>query len=91
MGAGLGLPSTSLIVRLRSVVGWNRRGVVTGSNMFARQPGQTIGGAILGSVANAVLANWLMHAPASLAGQLSQSIDMKMTSSKTCRDRKKLL
>ncbi len=35
MGVGLGLLSTPLIVRLRSVVGWNRRGVVTGSNMFA--------------------------------------------------------
>jgi hypothetical protein len=76
MGAGLGLLSTPLIVGLQSVVGWNRRGVVTGSNMFARQLGQTIGAAIFGSIANAVLADWLVHAPSSLAGQLPQSIDI---------------
>ena len=84
MGAGLGLLSTPLVVGLQSIIGWNRRGVVTGSNMFARQLGQTIGAAILGSVANAVLANWLTHAPANLAGQLPQTIDItSQTSSPT--------
>jgi MFS family permease len=76
MGAGLGLLSTPLIVGLQSIVGWNRRGVVTGSNMFARQLGQTVGAAIFGSIANTVLANWLAHAPSSLARQLPKSIDI---------------
>ncbi len=76
MGAGLGLISTPLIVGLQSIIGWNRRGVVTGSNMFARQLGQTVGAAIFGSIANTVLASWIAHAPSSLAGQLPKSINI---------------
>lgn len=76
MGAGLGLISTPLIVGLQSIIGWERRGVVTGSNMFARQLGQTVGAAIFGSIANTVLANWLAHPPSSFAGQLPKSIDI---------------
>jgi EmrB/QacA subfamily drug resistance transporter len=75
MGLGLGLLSTPLLVGLQSVVGWNYRGVVTGSNMFARQFGQTIGAAIFGSIINASLAGWLMRAPRNLASQLPQSVD----------------
>ncbi|HEX4206887.1 MAG TPA: MFS transporter, partial [Ktedonobacteraceae bacterium] len=75
MGAGLGLLSTPLIVGLQSVVGWNRRGVVTGSNMFARQLGQTVGAAIFGSIANAVLVGWLAQAPKSIAKQLPTSLN----------------
>lgn len=75
MGAGLGLLSTPLIVGLQSVVGWNRRGVVTGANMFTRQLGQAIGAAMFGSVANAVLASWFHHAPARIAGQLPASVN----------------
>ena len=75
MGLGLGLLSTPLLVGLQSVVGWNYRGVVTGSNMFARQFGQTIGAAIFGSIVNASLAGWLVQAPRNLASQLPQSVD----------------
>lgn len=75
MGLGLGLLSTPLLVGLQSVVGWNHRGVVTGSNMFARQFGQTIGAAIFGSIVNASLAAWLVRAPGDLARQLPQSVD----------------
>jgi len=75
MGIGLGLFSTPLLVGLQSVVDWGHRGVVTGSNMFARQLGQTIGAAIFGSIVNASLASWLAHAPANLARQLPQTVD----------------
>jgi hypothetical protein len=75
MGLGLGLLSTPLLVGLQSVVGWSYRGVVTGSNMFARQFGQTIGAAIFGSIINASLASWLARAPRNLANQLPQSVD----------------
>ncbi len=75
MGIGLGLLSTPLLVGLQSVVDWGHRGVVTGSNMFARQLGQTIGAAIFGSIVNASLASWLAHAPANLAHQLPQTVD----------------
>lgn len=75
MGAGLGLLSTPLLVGLQSVVDWNRRGVITGSNLFARQLGQTVGAAIFGGIANASLLAWLAKAPSSIAGQLPRTID----------------
>jgi EmrB/QacA subfamily drug resistance transporter len=73
MGAGLGLISTPLIVGIQSVVGWERRGVVTGANMFTRQLGQALGAAIFGGVVNIVLINWFSKAPAAFAGQLPAS------------------
>ena len=55
IGAGFGFLSTSLIVGVQSLIDWNRRGVVTGANLFSRQLGQALGAAIYGSIANAVL------------------------------------
>jgi hypothetical protein len=75
MGGGLGLLSTPMIVGIQSVVGWNRRGVVTGANMFSRQLGQAIGAAVYGSLANAALAGWLRQAPPSVAGELPDSVN----------------
>lgn len=75
MGAGLGLVNTPLVVGVQSVVGWNRRGVVTSAYMFAQQLGEAIGAAIFGSVANSALAGWLHHAPASIASQLPASLN----------------
>ncbi len=75
MGAGLGLLSTSLVVGIQSVVGWNQRGVVTGSNMFARQLGQALGAAVFGGILNASLANWIQHAPSAFAAQLPANIN----------------
>jgi hypothetical protein len=46
------------------VVGWERRGVVTGTNMFCRSVGSAIGVAIFGAIANATLADRLAHPPA---------------------------
>jgi EmrB/QacA subfamily drug resistance transporter len=75
MGAGLGLMATPLIVGVQSVVEWERRGVVTGANLFARQLGQSVGAALYGSVANAALAAWFHHAPATVARELPQSVN----------------
>ena len=75
MGAGLGLLSTAIIVGIQSVVGWERRGVITGANMFTRYLGQAIGAAVFGSIANATLARQLRHAPAALQGQLPTSVN----------------
>jgi EmrB/QacA subfamily drug resistance transporter len=75
MGAGLGLLSTPLLVGVQSVVGWNRRGVVTSATMFTRQLGQAVGAAILGGVANAALADWFRSAPAAIAQQLPDPAD----------------
>ena len=58
MGAGLGLSASPAIVAAQSSVGWNERGVVTGTNMFARSVGSAVGVAILGAIANAIIARF---------------------------------
>jgi MFS family permease len=75
IGAGFGFMSTPLIVGVQSLIGWNRRGVVTGANLFSRQLGQALGAAIYGSIANAVLLGKLNDAPASLSGQLPTTLN----------------
>ena len=57
LGVGLGFASVSTVVAVQSVVGWGRRGVVTGSNMFIRTLGSAVGIAVFGSIANARLAH----------------------------------
>ncbi len=75
VGAGLGFASTSVLVAVQSVVGWERRGVVTGTNMFTRSIGSAVGVAVFGAIANSALADRLRHPPAALAGQLPQHLD----------------
>ncbi len=75
MGCGLGMLSASTVVGVQSVVGWERRGVVTGAYMFSRVGGSALGVATFGGIANATLVAWLHHAPASLASQLPRSVD----------------
>jgi EmrB/QacA subfamily drug resistance transporter len=75
IGAGFGFLSTSLIVGVQSLIDWNRRGVVTGANLFSRQLGQALGAAIYGSIANAVLLHKLHDAPPNLAGQLPTTLN----------------
>jgi EmrB/QacA subfamily drug resistance transporter len=55
IGLGLGLIASPTLVAAQSVVGWQQRGVVTGTNMFARSMGSAVGTAIFGAVANASL------------------------------------
>jgi EmrB/QacA subfamily drug resistance transporter len=56
MGAGLGLVATPSLIAAQSSVDWNERGVVTGTNMFARSIGSAVGVAIYGALANGILA-----------------------------------
>jgi hypothetical protein len=60
---------------VQSVVGWERRGVVTGANMFARYLGQTLGAALFGAVFNRAMAERLAQAPASMAAELPHDIN----------------
>jgi hypothetical protein len=69
-GIGLGFASTSILVNVQSVVGWNRRGVVTGANMFTRSLGSALGVAVFGSIANTTLATQFRHAPPGIASHL---------------------
>ncbi|MDJ0322076.1 MFS transporter [Pseudarthrobacter sp. PS3-L1] len=56
VGLGLGLVATPSLIAAQSSVEWNERGVVTGTNLFARSIGSAIGVAIFGAVANAIYA-----------------------------------
>jgi Na+/melibiose symporter-like transporter len=75
MGVGLGLSSSPTVVAVQSVVGWDRRGVVTGTNMFCRSIGSAVGAAVFGAVANATLTRHFQHPPAAVAGQLPNDAD----------------
>jgi hypothetical protein len=75
LGLGLGLASVPTLVAVQSTVGWSRRGVVTGTNMFNRSMGSAVGVAVFGAIANTTLANRFAHPPAAVAGQLPPSAD----------------
>ncbi|MEV0073725.1 MULTISPECIES: MDR family MFS transporter [unclassified Amycolatopsis] len=75
VGAGLGLASSPTIVASQSSVGWERRGVVTATNMFGRSLGSAIGAAVFGAIANSTLADRFAHPPAAVAGRLPDSAD----------------
>ena len=74
-GVGLGLSSSPLIVALQSVVGWDRRGVVTGTNMFSRSIGSALGAAAFGAIANTTLAHRFASPPAGLTGEVPHDVD----------------
>lgn len=83
LGAGFGLLSTSLLVGAQSSVDWNRRGVVTGGNMFSRYLGQSVGVALFGAIFNTTLDSRLAHAPAKLRDQLPDDLDHIMSTLQT--------
>jgi EmrB/QacA subfamily drug resistance transporter len=75
VGVGLGYTSSPTLVAVQSVVGWQSRGVVTGTNMFARSIGSALGVAVFGAIANASLAARFAHPPAGTKGRLPKSAD----------------
>ena len=75
VGWGLGLSSTPVLVAVQSVVGWDRRGVLTGANMFFRSIGSSVGAAIFGAIANTVLTREFRSPPAALRGRLPRNAD----------------
>ncbi|WP_369255007.1 MDR family MFS transporter [Geodermatophilus amargosae] len=78
-GLGLGLSSSPLIVAVQSVVGWDRRGVVTGTNMFSRSIGSAVGAAVFGAIANTTLAARFASPPPGLEGELPTDVDATTT------------
>ncbi|GAB1403436.1 MDR family MFS transporter [Lentimicrobium sp.] len=70
LGAGFGLISTSMLIGVQSTVVWAQRGLVTGTNMFSRYFGQSIGAAIFASLFNTILDARLRNAPPGLQSQL---------------------
>ena len=55
-GIGLGFIAAPILVAAQSSVDWSTRGVVTGTNMFARSVGSAVGIAVFGAIANAAVA-----------------------------------
>jgi EmrB/QacA subfamily drug resistance transporter len=74
-GFGMGLSASPTVVAVQSVVGWERRGVVTGTTMFSRSMGSALGAAAFGAIANATLAARFAHPPAGLVGPLPKGVD----------------
>lgn len=78
IGFGLGLSSTVQIISIQSAVEWKQRGIATGSNMFSRILGSTLGVAVLGTVVNGTLTSSLrgsaaakgMHNPTAVTNLL---------------------
>ncbi|HYP44676.1 MAG TPA: MDR family MFS transporter [Propionibacteriaceae bacterium] len=54
-GVGFGLVASPILVAAQATVDWQDRGVVTGTNMFARSMGSALGIAVFGAIANASL------------------------------------
>ncbi len=68
VGLGMGLVATPTLIAAQSSVSWSERGVVTGTNMFARSIGSAVGVAVFGAIANAIIlsASGGAHSPAAV-------------------------
>ena len=75
VGLGLGYTASPTLVAVQSSVGWERRGVVTATNMFGRSVGSAVGVAVFGAIANSSLAHQFRDAPAGAKGPLPTSAD----------------
>ncbi|MCW2839890.1 MAG: major facilitator superfamily 1 [Aeromicrobium sp.] len=56
IGIGLGFIASPVLVAAQSSVDWATRGMVTGTNMFARSVGSALGIAAFGAIANGAIA-----------------------------------
>ncbi|MET0726014.1 MAG: MDR family MFS transporter [Leifsonia sp.] len=57
IGFGLGWVAAPSLIAAQSSVAWGERGVVTGTNMFARSAGSAVGVAVFGAIANTIIAS----------------------------------
>jgi EmrB/QacA subfamily drug resistance transporter len=73
MGIGFGYVASPAVVAAQTAVGWSRRGVATGANMFARSIGSAVGVAVFGAVVNSVVSSRLSGKPPGLE-QVSASV-----------------
>ncbi|MEL4319096.1 MDR family MFS transporter [Leifsonia sp. YIM 134122] len=56
IGFGLGWVAAPSLIAAQSSVAWGERGVITGTNMFARSAGSAVGVAVFGAIANTIIA-----------------------------------
>lgn len=57
VGLGMGWIASPTLIAAQAAAEWQIRGVVTGTNMFARSMGSAVGIAVFGALANAALAS----------------------------------
>jgi predicted MFS family arabinose efflux permease len=79
MGFGMGVSSVACLILIQEIVSVAQRGSVTGSNIFSRNLGSTLGATVFGAVLNYGLG----HAPgigAITSDQLRQVLDSTSTS-----------
>jgi MFS family permease len=75
LGFGVGLIAVCCVVAPQSTVPWAQRGVVTGTVMFSRFLGQSVGAAVFGAIFNAAIASRLRAAPAGLRGRVPAQVN----------------
>ncbi|MCW2756387.1 MAG: major facilitator superfamily 1 [Nocardioidaceae bacterium] len=68
MGIGFGYVASPAVIAAQSSVSWEHRGVATGSTLFARSVGSSVGIAAFGAVANGVVSRRLGSTPDRLDG-----------------------
>jgi MFS family permease len=52
IGIGMGFCNTTFLVSIQGTVAWHERGVATGSQMFMRMIGMSVGAALFGAIVN---------------------------------------
>ena len=70
----MGLVASPTLISAQSSVEWERRGVVTGTNVFARSMGSALGIAVFGAIANASLSRRVGGHISSTASAIPASI-----------------
>jgi EmrB/QacA subfamily drug resistance transporter len=75
VGLGLGLVAAPTLIAAQSAVDWSSRGVVTGTNMFARSIGSALGIAAFGAIANASLSTRIGGHATTLDGVPPEALD----------------
>jgi EmrB/QacA subfamily drug resistance transporter len=68
VGIGLGLSASPTLIAAQSAVDWAQRGVVTGTNVFARSMGSALGIAVFGAIVNSSLGGRIGAHPNTAAG-----------------------
>ena len=74
IGLGMGWVASPCLIAAQSAVRWEVRGVVTGTNMFARSMGSALGIAVFGAIANAGLGAGLGGHSSSTAAGVSVAV-----------------
>ena len=74
LGLGFGLVISPTLISAQSAVDWERRGVVTGTNVFARSMGSALGIAVFGAIANSSLSQSVGDQISSTASAIPASV-----------------